>query len=58
MNDFKVTLMPTSPFSNTANSFTMKPKSVADSPEFCPDTNVELDRGAIIVITVEYCLDW
>ena len=51
-NNFNVTLMSTSPFSNKPNSFTMKLKSVADSPEFCPDTNVELDRGAIIVITV------
>ena len=51
-NNFNVTLMSTSPFSNKPNSFTMKLKSVADLPEFCPDTNVELDRGAIILITV------
>ena len=39
-----------SPLSNKMNSYTMKLKN--DSSVFCPETNVELDKGALIVIMV------
>ena len=44
----------TSPFSNKINSYTTKLKSTSDIdlPAFCPDTNVEFDIGAVVVIIV------
>ena len=43
----------TSPFSGKINSYATKLKSTAgNSQVFCPDTNVELDTGAIAVIIV------
>ena len=44
----------TSPFSNKIYFYTTKLKSTSDidSPAFCPDTNVELDTGAVAVIIV------
>ena len=44
----------TSPFSNKIYSYTTKLKSTSDIdlPAFCPDTNVEFDIGAVVVIIV------
>ena len=47
-----IATMTASPFNNKMNSYTMKLKSTGDSPAFCPETNVELDEGALIVIMV------
>ena len=47
-----VVSMNTSPFSNKMISYAMMLKSNNDSLAFCPDVNVELDRGAIAVIIV------
>ena len=52
VDNFKVLVMTTSPFSNKTNSYTIKIKSTSDSPAFCPDTNIELDRGTISVMIV------
>ena len=49
-----VVTMTTFPFSNKMISYAIKLRSKDDSPEFCPDVNVELDRGAIAVIIVHY----
>ena len=47
-----VVTMNTSPFSNKMISYAIKLKSNSNSPAFCPDVNVELDRGAVAVIIV------
>ena len=45
-----VATMTASPLSNKMISYTMKLKN--DSSAFCPETNVELDKGALMVIMV------
>ena len=47
-----VVTMTTFPFSNKMISYAMMLRSNDDSLVFCPDVNVELDRGAIAVIIV------
>ena len=42
----------TTPFSNKIISYAMKLKGISDSPAFCPDVNVELDKGAKAVIII------
>ena len=46
-----VVTITTFPFSNKM-IYAIKVKSNSDSPAFCPDVNVELDRGAVAVIIV------
>ena len=51
MINFNITLM-TTLFRSEANMYTIRLTSAKNSLTFCPDTNVEVDRGAIAVITV------
>jgi len=52
MNIMSVTNMTTNPFSNTTQTVTIHLTSTGDSPTFCPQTNVEYDTGAIVLIMI------
>ncbi|XP_065897444.1 nose resistant to fluoxetine protein 6-like isoform X2 [Dysidea avara] len=52
MNIISVTTMTVNPFSNTTQTITIQLTSTGDSPTFCPQTDVEFDKGTIATFVV------
>ncbi|XP_065910530.1 nose resistant to fluoxetine protein 6-like [Dysidea avara] len=52
MNIISVTSMTVNPFSNTTQTVSIQLTSTGDSPTFCPQTDVEYDTGAIVLIII------